>query len=168
MQDVLVPIREGHVFEGNRSARLPQCDGAPGLRNRRRLLDHARQLLKRRACCLKHVVELRQLLHRVEELPQVEDEGGQHTKRQLALHDEVAAVEKHQRGGETSEQVDGGTERRDEAVRPDVGVAITRVDILEDRLVAGLAPERVHGADSAQRFHVVDDDQHDRAPDRAV
>ena len=61
---------------------------------------------KRRACGLEHVVKLREVLHRLEELPQIKDEGGQHAQRELALHHEEAAEQQDRGGCQTAQQVD--------------------------------------------------------------
>ena len=168
MQDRLVAIGEGDVLEPDRAFRLAQSDGGHRLAHGRGLLQDARELLERRARRLEHVVELRKVLQRVEELPQVQDEGGQHAKRQLALGEEVAAIQQDAGRGQAPEQVDGRPERRHKPVGPDVGVAVPAVDVFEDLLVARLAAERLHGADSTERFDVMHDDQHDRAAHGAI
>ena len=83
------------MLERDRAHGVGDREGRSRLGNRRRLFQHARQLLERGARRLKHVVELRQLLHRVEELAQIEDECGQHAERDLSLHDEVPAEQQN-------------------------------------------------------------------------
>ena len=161
-------IRERHVLQRHRAARLRHGDRFGGLPHGRLLLEHARQLLQRRSGGLEHVVELRQLLQRVEELAQVEHERGQHSQRHLSLREQVPAVQQHRGRREPAEQVDRRPEGRHQRVRPDVGVAVAGVDVLEDLLVARLAPERLHRADAAKRLDVVHDHEHDRHPHRAI
>ena len=50
----------------------------------------------------------------------------------------------------------------DQPERDQVGRAVLVVDALEDLLVAGLAAERLHRADAADRLDEVHDDQRDR------
>ena len=86
----------------------PSATGRLRLGHRRRLLDDARQLLQRRARRLERVVELREVLHRFEELPQIEDEAVSTPRVSWPVHDEVAAVHQHEGGGEPPEQDDPG------------------------------------------------------------
>ena len=59
--------------------------GCSGSWHRRLLLEHAGELLQGRRGGLERVVELRDVLHRVEELAQVEQERGQHADRDVAV-----------------------------------------------------------------------------------
>ena len=95
VQHVGVAVRERHVLERDGTGGVAQGHRRSRLTHGRRFLQHAGQLLQRRAGGLEHVVELRQLLHRVEELAQIEDECGQHAERDLSLHDEVPAEQQN-------------------------------------------------------------------------
>ena len=168
MQNRLLAIGERHSFETDRAGHLVDLRWCRRLRHRRRLLDHAGELLERCPCRLKDVVELRKVLHRLEELAQIKDEGRQHTKREPAVGDEIPAEQEHGRGRQAAEERDPGTEGRGEPVRPDVGVAVATVDVLEYLLVARLAPERLHSANPSERLDVLNDDEDDRPPHRPI
>ena len=56
-----------------------------GLGDRRRLVEHARELLQRRGRALELRVELAQVLHRLEEAPQVQEERREHADGHVAL-----------------------------------------------------------------------------------
>ena len=79
MEHSLVAVGEGDVLERNRTLDLPHAHGAHRLRHGWHLFDDAGELFQRRARGLEHVVELRQVLHRLEELPQVQHERGEDT-----------------------------------------------------------------------------------------
>ena len=92
------------------------------------------------------VVELRELLHRVEEVREVEREGEQRPDREAPVDDERAAEAEHDRRRDRREHVDGGEV---EAVQDDrlvVRLAVALVDAAEGRLARRLARERLHDA----------------------
>ena len=111
---------------------------------------------------LEGVVELRDVLHRLEELAQVEQERRQHADGDLAVEGEVAAVEQDDADGDVADQPDAGHEQRDQPERDQVGGAVLVVDVVEDLLVARLAAERLDGADAVHRLDEVHDHQRDR------
>ena len=90
-------------------------------------------LVQRRRRREERVVELRELLHRVEEVLDVEHEGEERSERDVALEVEVAAVAEDDRERDRREQVD---EREVEAVEDDglhVRVAVALGDLAEVR-----------------------------------
>ena len=87
----------------------------------RRLLEHARQLLQPGGRGLEQVVELAQLLHRLEEAPQVEQERGEHADAHVAVEHAPAAVEQHDRGRDAADELHARAVRRGEPLRPQVG-----------------------------------------------
>ena len=138
------PVAEPHALE-------PDVPVDPRQRERGRrvddlglLVEHLDDLVERRRRGEERVVELRELLHRVEEVRQVEEEGEQRPDRDLVVDEQVAAVAEHDRGRERGEEVD---RREVEAVEHDrlvVRVAVEAVDAAEARLVARLARVRLH------------------------
>ena len=72
-----------------------------------------------------------------------------------------AAVEQHDRGREPADEQHTGSVRGGQALRPHVGAAVAVVEVLEDLLVARLAPEGVHGLDTAEALDEVHDHQGD-------
>ena len=78
-------VAEAHTLES--APRRARAAAGPGgwLDDARLLLQHAGQLLQRRRGGLERVEELADVLHRLEEQPQVEQERGQHTDRHVAL-----------------------------------------------------------------------------------
>ena len=83
------------MVEGHLAVRVGQRHGLRRLRDAGLLLEHAGELLQGGRGRLEGVVELRDLLHRLEELAQVEQERGEHADGDLAVEGEVAAVEQH-------------------------------------------------------------------------
>ena len=71
--------------------------GPGGLGHRRRLLEHARELLERGRGGLEDVVELAEVLHRIEEATQVEEERGEHADGDLPVEHAHRAVDEHDR-----------------------------------------------------------------------
>ena len=82
--------------------RGPGCAGGA---TARRLLEHARQLLEPGDRGLEQVVELAELLHRLEEPPQVQQERGEHADAHLAVDREPAAVEHDDRGRHPADEL---------------------------------------------------------------
>ena len=70
---------------------------------------------------LEQVVELAQLLHRLEEPPQVQQERGEHADAHLAVDREPAAVEHHDRGRHAADELHARSVGGGEPLRPDVG-----------------------------------------------
>ncbi len=156
-----VDVREPDVVEAHLAARVGQRrpglgSGTPGSSS-----STPDELLERGRGRLEGVVELRDLLHRLEELAQVEQERGQHADGDLAVEGEVAAVEQHDGDRDVADQPDAGHEPRDQPEGDQVGRAVLLVDVVEDLLVARLAAERLHRADAAHRLDEVDDDERD-------
>src|SRR6266700_5166348 len=83
----VAPVAEANPAEADRPGGRFQGDRPLGLRHRRRLLEDAGEFLDRCAAGLQRVVELAQLLHRVEEAPQVQQERGQHAYATMLYRD---------------------------------------------------------------------------------
>ena len=113
-------------------------------------------------------VEQAQVLHRLEESPEVQEEGGKHADGHVAGEHAVAAIEEHDHRGEATEEQDPGAEHRAERVRGHQCAPVAVVEIVEDLLIARFTPERVHRADPRERLREVDDHQGDRFTRRAV
>ena len=139
--------------------------GAGGrLGHRGRLLQHPRDLLQRRRGRLERVVELREVLQRVEEPLQVEQERGQHADLDVPVHHPQPAVEQDRARGEVADQRDRRGVHRDQPGRTQRRRGVAPVQLGEDLLVTALAAERLDGADAAERLHESHDDLRDRFP----
>src|SRR5205814_1335333 len=90
----------------------------------RLLVEHAHDLVERRCRGQERVVELGELLHRIEEVLDVEHEREERSQRQCAAEVEVPAVAQHDGERDRREEVD---EREVQAVQDDglhVGLAV--------------------------------------------
>ena len=121
-----------------------QLGGVRPVDDLRLLVEHLDDLVHGRDRGQERVVELRELLDRVEEVREVEREGEQRADRHVSLQHEPAAVAEHDRRRDGREEVDG---REVEPVQDDrlvVRLAVALVDAAEAALVLGLAGERLH------------------------
>ena len=112
----------------------------------RLLVEHADDLVQRRDRREERVVELRELLDRVEEVREVEREGEQCAGGHLVVVDEPAAVAEDDRGRDGREHVD---DREVDPVQDHglvVGRAVPVVDAVERLLLHGLPRERLDDA----------------------
>ena len=110
----------------------------------RLLVEHADDLVQRRRRREERVVELRELLDRVEEVVHVEHEGEQRRERDRVVEVEVPAVAEDDGERERREEAD---EREVEAVQHDrlhVRLAVVERDRAEVLRRALLAHERLH------------------------
>ena len=130
-------VLELDVLQVHRALGVRERRRRRGLHDARLLLQHPGQLLQRRGGRLEGVVELADVLHRLEEHPQVEQERRQHADGHLALDHPVAAVEQHHADGQVADQLDAGHEDRDQPERVDVGLAVAAGHVLEDLLRCG-------------------------------
>ena len=138
-----LPVSEPHVLEAHVAVDPRQHERGGRVDDLGLLVEHLHDLVERGRRGEERVVELRELLHRVEEVGQVEEEGEQRADRDLVVQEQVAAVAEHDRRRERGEEVDG---REVEAVEHDrlvVGVLVARVDPAKARLVARLARVRL-------------------------
>jgi hypothetical protein len=110
------------------------------------LVEHADDLVQRRDRREECVVELRELLDRVEEVREVEREGEERAGGHVAVVDEPAAVAEDDRGGRRPEQVDDGEVDPAEDGRLVVRGAVAVVDPAERFLLHRLARERLDDA----------------------
>ena len=118
--------------------------GVRRVQDLRLLVEHLDDLVQRGDRGEERVVELRELLHGVEEVGEVEHEGEERADREVVPEVAVAAVAEHDRGRRGGQEVD---EREVEAVGHDrdvVRLAVMGVDLPEVALVCGLAVERLH------------------------
>ena len=134
----------------------------------RALGEHPCQLLQRRRRGLERVEELRDLLHRLEEHPQVEQERGERADRHLSVQHPVAAVEQHHAGGDVADQLHPRHEDRQQLEGLLVVVAVPVGDVFEDLLVARLPPVCLHGLDAGHRLDELHDHQRRALADPAV
>ena len=134
----------------------------------RALGEHARQLLQCRRRRLEGVEELRDLLHRFEEHPQIQQERGKGADRHLPVQHPVAAVEQHHAGGEVADQLDPRHEDGQQFHRLLVDVAVPVGESLEDLLVAGFPPVSLDGLDARHRLDELHDHQGGALADLAV
>ena len=144
--------------------RVGQRRGRDRLGHARRLGEHAGELLRGGGRGLEQVVELAELLHRREELAQVEQERGEHAHGHLAVEHPVRAHQQHERDGQPADELHAGAVDAGQPARPVVGAPVAVVEVLEDLLVAGLAPEGVDGVDPAEALHEVHDHQRHGLP----
>ena len=140
----------------------------PRILDARPLGQYTGQFLQRRGRRLEGVEELGDLLHRFEEHPQVEQEGGQRPDRHVALQHPVAAVEQNHAGGDVADQLHPGHEDGQQPERLLVDLPVLVGDVFEDLLVAWLAPVGLHGLDPGHRLDELHDDQRGALPHDAV
>ena len=72
------------------------------------LVEHLDDLVERGRCGEERVVELRELLHRVEEVREVEEEREQRADRDLVVDEQVAAEAEHDRRRERERKSTAG------------------------------------------------------------
>ena len=102
------------------------------------------------------------------ERQEVEEERGQHPDGDAMVEHAHGSVDHHDRDREMAEELEARAVHRAQPHRPRVRLAVTVVDVVEDRLVPRLTPEGVHGANAAQRLGEVDDDERDGLTRRPV
>ena len=88
-------IREAHVLERHVAADRRQVAGVGRIGERRLGVEHREDVVERRRRRQERLVELRELLHRVEEVGQEPDEDEEAARRQVPVEDERAAVAEH-------------------------------------------------------------------------
>ena len=153
----------------------PGCGGPPlrpwrqghrvgRLGHRRGLVQHAGDLLQRGGGGLERVVELGQVLQRVEEPAQVQQERGQYPDLDVAVDHPQPAVAQHDPGSDVADQGDPRCVHRQDPGRTKAGRRVVPVEAAEDLLVALFPAERLDRADTAESLHEVDDDLGDRFP----
>ncbi len=134
----------------------------------RSLVQHPGDLLQRRGRRLERVVELRQVLERVEEALEVEQEGDQHPDLHAPVDDPEPAVEQHGPDREVADQADAGRVDRDQARGTQAGGRVVGVEFAKDLLVPALPAERLDRPDTAKCLHKMHDDLRDRLSGPAV
>ncbi len=108
------------------------------------LVEHAEDAVERGGSGEERVVQLRELLNRVEEVGEVQREREQRSHGHAAVHDERTAEPEHDRRRDRGEHVDG---REVDAVEHHglvVRAAVALVDTAKRRLARRLARERLH------------------------
>jgi hypothetical protein len=160
------------AVEDDRTGRRPgprrQWRGVGRLGDHRPLLEHPGQLLQRGAGRLVAAVEHRDVLQRVEEAAQVEQEGHQDADGQIAVHHPQRAVTEHRHGDQVADHGDQRHEDRDQPERPVVGAAVVLVELGVQLVVARLPAERLHGPHAAHGLGELDDERRDRLPGAPV
>ena len=131
----------------------PACDlwqllrirpvGQPGIG-----IQHVEDLVQRRRSRQERLVELGQLLDRLEEVREQPDEHEQVAGRDLAVDHQHAAVPKHHRHRRGRQQVDDREVDGADVDRLHVGLAVGAVHLVESPLVRPLAAERLDDADA--------------------
>src|SRR5581483_10294635 len=108
------------------------------------------------------VVDLAQLLHRLEQAAHVEDERHEDAELYLVVQDPIAAEQEHGEQHDLAEQTRSRTVDGLDPNRVHVCVAIPAIDVVEDLLVARLTPEGVDRTDAAERLGELDVDERHR------
>ena len=138
-----VAVAEAHGLEGDVAFDLRQLERAGQVGHLGLLVEHVDDLVQCGRGREESAVQLRELLHRVEEVLHVEHEGEQRSQRDRALEVEVAAVAEHHGERDRREQVD---EREVEPVEDDrlhVRFAVVLGHLAEVARVCLLARERL-------------------------
>ena len=147
---VAAAVPEPDMLEADMALDPRQVACSLGVAHLRLLVEHGHDLVQRGRGREERVVELRELLDRVEEVLHVEHEGEQRSEGDVALEIEVAAVAEHDGERDRGEQVD---EREVEAVEDDrlhVRVAIAlgdRAEVVHARALAGEGVDDAHPGD---------------------
>ena len=135
-----------HVFELNVAVDFGQRDGAVAVEHFGLLVHDVHDLVERRRCRQERVVELGELLDRIEEVLHVEHEGKERSQRDVTVEVQVAAVAENDGERDRREQVD---KREVEPVQDDglhVRISVALRDDLEVARVRLLAREGLHDA----------------------
>ena len=139
-------VAEADVLEADVAPDRGQLTCVGRIDDLRLLVEHRRDPVERRRGGEERVVELRELLHRVEEVRQVEREGEQGADRHAPVDDEPSADPEDDRGRDRREDVD---RREVEPVQDHglvVGLAVALVDAAKGRLTRRLSSERLDDA----------------------
>ena len=157
------PLAIGEVdcFEAKRTARVRQAHRMIGRRDRERLLEHSRELLETRDRGLEQVVELTELLHRLEEAPEVQQESRKYAGAHVSVDREPATVEEDNGRGHPAHELHARAVPGGQALRPLVGTPVAIVEMFEDLLIAGLSAKRVHRLDTTEALDKVHDHERD-------
>ena len=134
----------------------------------RLLVEHDGDPVERGRRREERVVQLRQLLDRVEEVREVERECQQRADGHLALDHEPAADAEHDRGRDRREDVDGREVEPVQDHRLVVRLAVALVDAAEGRLARRLARERLHDAHAREILRERRRDEAEPLTDAAV
>ena len=160
---MIVGVAELDRLEGHGPPdRCRKPNGCLWLGHRGPFGQDGRDLLERRARRLQRVVEDRDVLHRVVELAQIQQEGRQHAEFEAVVRHAVAADEQHGDSRDVADQRGAGNEHRVQLEGLPVCIAVVVVERREDRVVALLATERLHRSDAVERLDDVDDQGGDR------
>ena len=162
------PVGEVNVVEADMSLDPTELTRVGCVLDVRRLVEYVLDLVERGHGRKERVVELRQLLHRVEEVREVSEEGDQRPDRDRAAEDEIPAVAEDDCCRDRREEVDEGEV---EAVQDDgllVRIAVSLADLAEMPLVRLLARERLHDAHPCNVLRQRRRDGAQRLADRAV
>ena len=142
----LRPVAEADTLEADVAVDPRQLDRVLRVHDLWLLVEHADDLVERGDRGQERVVELRELLDRVEEVAEIEREGEERACAHVAVVDEPAAVAEDDRGCRRREQVDRREVDRVQDGRLVVRVAIAAVDAVERALLDRFARERLDDA----------------------
>ena len=154
-------VPEGDAAELDLPAGIRQVDGVRRIQHVRVGVEHCVDLLHCRHRRLEGVVELAELLQRVEEAVQVGDEGDEHADLQRLVGDQRAAVPEDDDHGDPGHELDEGEVEAALHDGAHVDVAVGGVGDLQPFVVALLAAERLEHAHPRDRLlqvraHVAD------------
>ena len=161
-------VGEVDVVEADVAADVVELARSRLVGDLRLLHEHLHDLVERRDRREERAVELRELLHRVEEGRRVAEERGQDADRRLPVEDEVGAVAEDDRGRERREQVD---EREVDGVLDDrllVALPVGLADPAEVLARRALARERLEDAHAGDVLGERRRDRAERLADSAV
>ena len=161
-------VGEADVLEPDVAARVGEGDRVVGLADRGLLGQHGPDPLGPGGGRLEAVVQLGELLHRVEQVAQVEQERGQHADFQVSAEHPLAADAEHDHGGGRAQELDPGEEERGQPDGAPVGHPLVVVGLLEAGGGGPLAAERLDRPDPGQRLLELHGDHAVGLPDLAV
>ena len=142
-----LPVAEANLLEVHMTGDFGERPGVRVVEDLGLLVQHVHDLVECGRGREKRVVELRELLHRVEEVGQIADEGKQRSHGQAAPRDEISSIAEHDRGGHGREEVD---KREVEAAQQDralVRFPVMVIDFSEACDARLLPRERLQDAD---------------------
>ncbi len=164
----LGPVAEADALEVNTTLDPLQRVGPRRVDHLRLLVEHADDLVERGDRGEERVVELRELLDRIEEVREVEREREQGAGGHVAVVDEPPAVAEDDRRCRRAEQVDGREVDRVQDGRLVVRGPVTVVDAVEGALLHRLARERLDDAHAGDVLRERGGDEAEPLADAAV
>ena len=139
-----LPVSEVDVLEGDSSVDRRELERVRVVDHLRILVQYGEDPVERGGGREERVVELGELLDRVEEVREVEREREERAEGHVPVDHEPAAEAEHDGGGEGREHVDRGEVDPAQDDRLVVRRPVPLVDTAEGRLARGLPRERLH------------------------